>query len=118
MLTPFGEIVEEIKKAHNIKYKVIADVLKTSPNYLSKVMHGKKNVPVGWVRTLNKVYRPSADKRAELDLAVAFSDSNYTIDTTRVNKNVLPIIIYLVKKSNKLSRNQITELREILHLNE
>lgn len=115
MQTKFEELITKIKRTYGIKYKDIANALGVSPYYLSKAMHGERKIPVHWATLLHKTYSPCKGK-SEIETIISLSNDCLEIKPSAVNKDVFDIIVYLSKKSNQLSKNQIIELKEVLKL--
>ena len=114
MATSYGKILRKIRIDKDELLKDMAENLCMTSSYLSSIENGKRPIPTDLTNKIISCYGLSQDIVMELQSAEDSVRTNIDIDLSQVNHNQKTMVLTLARQFEKLTDEQLEEIRCIL----
>ena len=113
--TPFGQRVQELRRARGMTLSQLAAELGVSPAYLSALEHGQRGRPSWWlVQRIIAVFNIIWDEAEELIELARLSHPRPVIDTRGLPPEATLLANLLAERIHGLSSGQVRRLLQVL----
>lgn len=110
-MTPFGAKLREVREAHGVTLKTLADHLGVSSAYLSALEHGRRGRPSWWlVQRICGYFHIIWDEAEELRVLARLSHPRVVIDTAGLHPQATLLANRLAEVIEDLPRDTIAQL--------
>ncbi len=114
-MTPFGEVMRDMRKQRGISQKEMAAAIGVSPAYLSALEHGNRGAPsFDFVQRVAGFFGIIWDDVEELIDIAAGSHPRVVIDTAGLDAQFTRFANRLSREIKTLSSDDLTEMTQVL----
>ncbi len=114
MLTELGKYLRSLRGQNGELLKDMASKLAMSPSMLSSIEGGTRNVSKDFVKKLVGVYRLSLDQQEKLQLAVAQTRKEVTVNLQGLSQTDQQLAFSFARKFSDLDDESKISIRRIL----
>lgn len=114
-MTPFAEVVRELRRQRGVSQKEMADAIGVSPAYLSALEHGRRGTPsFDLLQRVAGYFNIIWDEAEQLFQVARLSDPKVTIETSGLPPAYTAFANRLAATMRLLPPEAVQEMQEIL----
>jgi transcriptional regulator with XRE-family HTH domain len=114
-MTPFGEVMRDLRKQRGVSQKEMASSLGVSPAYLSALEHGNRGAPsFDFIQRVAGYFNIIWDDLEDLMRVADLSHPRVVIDTAGIESDYTVLANRLAREIRGLDAKAVSEILEIL----